>query len=106
MQTRSPSRRSRHKCRVTAKPKYIAPTCIDSGDDIVDVGHSEVAAGKAVQLIHEGKGDLLMKGSLHTDELMRAVTSSGTGSRTARRISHIVVVDVPSHAEALLIADA
>jgi phosphate acetyltransferase len=72
----------------------------------VDVGHSEAAAGKAVQLIHEGKGDLLMKGSLHTDELMRAVTSPGTGLRTARRISHVFIVDVPSHPVALLVTDA
>jgi len=59
-----------------------------------------------VELVHEGKGELLMKGSLHTDELMRAVTSSGAGLRTARRISHVFVVDVPSHPEALFITDA
>jgi len=74
--------------------------------EIVDAGHSEAAAAKAVELVHEGKGELLMKGSLHTDELMRAVTSSGTGLRTARRISHVFVVDVPSHPEALFITDA
>jgi phosphate acetyltransferase len=74
--------------------------------EIVDAGHSEAAAAKAVQLVHEGKGALLMKGSLHTDEIMRAVTSSGTGLRTARRISHVFIVDVPSHPEALFITDA
>jgi len=74
--------------------------------EIVDAAHSEAAAAKAVELVHEGKGELLMKGSLHTDELMRAVTSSGTGLRTARRISHVFVVDVPSHPEALFITDA
>ncbi len=74
--------------------------------DIVDAGHSEASAARAVQLVHEGKGELLMKGSLHTDELMRAVTSSGTGLRTARRISHVFVVDVPGHPEALFITDA
>jgi len=74
--------------------------------EIVDAGHSEAAAAKAVELVHEGKGELLMKGSLHTDELMRAVTSSGAGLRTARRISHVFVVDVPSHQEALFITDA
>src|SRR5262245_7466055 len=47
--------------------------------EVLDVGHSEEAAAKAVQLIHQGKGELLMKGSLHTDELMRAVTSSASG---------------------------
>jgi phosphate acetyltransferase len=74
--------------------------------EIVDAGHSEAAAAKAVQLVHEGKGELLMKGCLHTDELMRAVTSAATGLRTARRISHVFVVDVPSHAEPLFITDA
>src|SRR5215831_6444267 len=74
--------------------------------DIVDADHAEAAAAKAVQLVHEGKGELLMKGSLHTDELMRAVTSSGTGLRTSRRISHVFVVDVPTHPEALFITDA
>jgi phosphate acetyltransferase len=59
-----------------------------------------------VELVHEGKGELLMKGSLHTDELVRAVTCAGTGLRTARRISHVFVVDVPSHPEALFITDA
>ena len=54
--------------------------------EIVDAPHSEAAAAKAVALIHESKGELLMKGSLHTDELMREVTSSKTGLRTARRI--------------------
>src|SRR5262245_51064576 len=74
--------------------------------EIVDAGHSDAAAARAVQLVHEGKGELLMKGSLHTDELMRAVTASSTGLRTARRISHVFIVDVPSHPETLFITDA
>ena len=74
--------------------------------EVVDAGHSEAAATKAVQLIHEAKGELLMKGSLHTDELMRAVTSSSTGLRTARRISHVFMIDVPNHPETLFITDA
>ena len=73
---------------------------------IVDVASSEAAAAKAVELIHESKGELLMKGSLHTDELMREVTSSKTGLRTARRISHVFIMDVPGHAETLFITDA
>ena len=73
---------------------------------IVDAPHSEAAAAKAVALIREGKGELLMKGSLHTDELMRAVTSATTGLRTARRISHVFILDVPTHAETLFITDA
>ena len=64
---------------------------------LVDAAHSEAAAAKAVALIREGKGELLMKGSLHTDELMRAVTSGATGLRTARRISHVFVMDVPTY---------
>jgi phosphate acetyltransferase len=74
--------------------------------ELVDAPHSEAAAAKAVQLIHEGKGELLMKGSLHTDELMRAVTSATTGLRTARRISHVFIMDVPTHADTLFITDA
>jgi phosphate acetyltransferase len=74
--------------------------------ELVDAEHSETAAAKAVQLIHEAKGELLMKGSLHTDELMRAVTASGTGLRTGRRISHVFIVDLPSHSETLFITDA
>jgi len=74
--------------------------------EIVDAPHSEAAAAKAVALIHESKGELLMKGSLHTDELMREVTSSKTGLRTARRISHVFVMDVPTHSDTLFITDA
>jgi phosphate acetyltransferase len=74
--------------------------------ELVDVSHSEAAAERGVQLIHEGKGELLMKGSLHTDELMRAVTAASTGLRTARRISHVFVMDVPTYAETLFITDA
>jgi phosphate acetyltransferase len=74
--------------------------------DLVDVPHSDAAAARGVELVREGKGEMLMKGSLHTDELMRAVTASATGLRTARRISHVFIMDVPSHAETLFITDA
>ena len=74
--------------------------------EIVDVPHSEAAAATAVRLIHEAKGELLMKGSLHTDELMREVTSGKTGLRTARRISHVFIMDVPTHSDTLFITDA
>ena len=74
--------------------------------EIVDVPDSEAAAAKAVELIHESKGELLMKGSLHTDELMREVASSKTGLRTARRISHVFIMDVPTYSETLFITDA
>jgi phosphate acetyltransferase len=73
---------------------------------LIDTPHSDAAAAKAVELIHQGKGELLMKGSLHTDELMRAVTASATGLRTARRISHVFIMDVPSHPDTLFITDA
>jgi phosphate acetyltransferase len=80
---------------------------IDIGSfEIVDVPHSHAAAARAVEMIREGKGDLLMKGSLHTDELMRAVTASADGLRTERRISHVFVMDVPGHPETLFITDA
>ena len=74
--------------------------------EVVDVPDSNAAAATAVRLIHEGKGELLMKGSLHTDEIMREVTSAATGLRTARRISHVFVMDVPRHPETLFITDA
>lgn len=74
--------------------------------EVIDVPHSDAAAARAVELIREGRGELLMKGSLHTDELMRAVTATTTGLRTARRISHVFVMDVPSHADTLFITDA
>src|SRR5690349_4543771 len=76
------------------------------GFQVVDAPHSEGAAERAVEMVHEGKGELLMKGSLHTDELMRAVTNSKTGLRTARRISHVFVLDVPTYPETLFITDA
>jgi phosphate acetyltransferase len=57
-------------------------------------------------MIHAGKGEALMKGSLHTDELMRSVTAKVGGLRTDRRISHVFVMDVPTHPETLFITDA
>jgi phosphate acetyltransferase len=76
------------------------------GFQVVDASHSEAAAERAVEMVHEGKGELLMKGSLHTDELMRAVTNSKTGLRTARRISHVFIMDVPTYPETLFVTDA
>jgi phosphate acetyltransferase len=73
---------------------------------VIDAPHSEAAAERAVELVHEGKGELLVKGSLHTDELMRAVTNSKTGLRTARRISHVFIMDVPTYPETLFVTDA
>ncbi|MBW9117631.1 phosphate acetyltransferase [Rhizobium cauense] len=90
------------------KVRALAKSCeLDiSPFELIDVPHSDAAAAKAVEIIREGGADLLMKGSLHTDELMRAVTSSTTGLRTARRISHVFVMDVPNYSETLFITDA
>ncbi len=74
--------------------------------EIVDVPHSHAAAARAVEMVRHGKCELLMKGSLHTDELMHEITASATGLRTERRISHVFIMDVPGHAETLFITDA
>jgi phosphate acetyltransferase len=76
------------------------------GMDIVDVPHSEAAAEKAVELVRTGRAELLMKGSLHSDELLAALTKRETGLRTGRRISHVFVMDVPTHPHTLFITDA
>ncbi len=72
---------------------------------IIDVVHSHAAAAKAVELVHEGAAEILMKGSLHTDEVLGAVVSRSTGIRTERRISHIFAMDVPTYPKVLLITD-
>jgi len=74
--------------------------------EIVDAPHSEASAAAAVALVREGRAEALMKGSLHTDELMGAVVRRDTGLRTARRISHCFIMDVPDYADALIITDA
>ena len=74
--------------------------------EIVDSEHSDAAAAKAVVLARAGKVEALMKGSLHTDELMHEVTAAETGLRTARRISHAFVMDVPTYTEPVIITDA
>ena len=73
---------------------------------IVDAPHSHASAEKAVEVVRLGQAEALMKGSLHTDELMSEVVARDTGLRTARRISHCFVMDVPGHADALIITDA
>jgi phosphate acetyltransferase len=76
------------------------------GLEIVDAEHSNASAAKAVELVRAGRAEALMKGSLHTDELMSAVVARETGLRTARRISHCFIFDVPGHDQPLLITDA
>jgi phosphate acetyltransferase len=73
---------------------------------IVDAVHSHDSAAKAVQLVREGKAELLMKGSLHTDELLGAVVARETGLRTGRRISHVFVMDIPTYHKVLVVTDA
>ena len=72
---------------------------------IVDAPHSHASAAQAVQLVREAKAELLMKGSLHTDELMGAVVSRDRGLRTARRVSHAFVMDVPTYHKVLIVTD-
>jgi phosphate acetyltransferase len=74
--------------------------------EVVDAAHSEDAAAKAVELVRLGRAEVLMKGSLHTDELMGAVVARDTGLRTGQRISHCFIMDVPDHPNPLIITDA
>lgn len=99
------------------KPILVGPaarikeTARDAGADlngvsIVDARHSHAAAEIAVKLAREGKAEALMKGALHTDEVMSAAVDAATGLRTERRMSHVFVMDVPSYPKPLLITDA
>jgi phosphate acetyltransferase len=90
------------------KIKAVANQCgVDiSRYELIDSPHSLAAAEAAVRIVREGKAEMLMKGSLHTDELMSAVVARDTGLRTARRISHCFVMDVPTLEQAIIITDA
>jgi phosphate acetyltransferase len=77
-----------------------------AGHELLDTPHSHAAAAKAVELVRAGKAEALMKGALHTDELMAEVVKRDTGLRTARRISHCFVMDVPSYESAIIVSDA
>jgi phosphate acetyltransferase len=99
------------------RPLLVGPTAriralagqlgIDIGEyEIFDAPHSHAAAEKAVELVRLGKAELLMKGSLHTDELMSAVVRKETGLRTERRISHCFIMDVATYPTPLIITDA
>ena len=119
-----------HPCEASAlsgaveafKRGLIAPLLVGPGDkiaqtakaagisldklEVVDVPHSTAAAAKAVELVREGRAEVLMKGSLHTDELLGAVVSREGGLRTGRRISHVFIMDVPTYHKPLVITDA
>ena len=73
---------------------------------LVDQPYSHASAARAVQLVRAGEGEALMKGSLHTDELMAEVVHRDTGLCTARRISHVFIMDVPTYPKPLFITDA
>jgi phosphate acetyltransferase len=73
---------------------------------LVDTPHSHASAAKAVEIVRAGGADAIMKGSLHTDELMAEVVNKDTGIRTARRISHVFIMDVPTYPKPLFITDA
>jgi len=80
---------------------------IDLGKlEIVDAPHSEDSAKRAVDLVRQGRAEVLMKGSLHSDELLAAIVSRDGGLRTGRRISHVFVMDVPTYHKVLIITDA
>jgi phosphate acetyltransferase len=74
--------------------------------EILDAADSQAAADVAVRLVREGKAEMLMKGSLHTDELMGAVVKRDTGLRTGRRLSHCFIMDVPALNRVIVITDA
>jgi phosphotransacetylase/acyl dehydratase len=91
-----------------AKIRAVAATeSVDlSPYKLVATRHSHEAAERAVAMARTGEVEALMKGSLHTDELMQEVVAKETGLRTGRRISHVFVVDVPTYARPLFITDA
>jgi phosphate acetyltransferase len=91
-----------------AKIEEIARAAnIDLGKlEIIDAPHSVDAAKKAVDLVKQGRAEVLMKGSLHSDELLAAIVSRDGGLRTGRRISHVFVMDVPTYHKVLIITDA
>jgi phosphate acetyltransferase len=91
-----------------AKIRNLADTCgfALEGIALVDVPHSHAAAAKAVEMARAGEVEALMKGSLHSDELLAEVVSATSGLRTRRRISHVFALDVPRYPKPLLISDA
>lgn len=91
--------------------KTIARVAADAGialgdARIVDAPHSHASAAQAVALVRSGEAELLMKGSLHTDELLSAVVARETGLRTGRRLSHVFIMDVPTYHKVLVVTDA
>src|SRR5262245_31648040 len=75
------------------------------GARIVDVPDSHTAAAKAVELVRTGEAELLMKGSLHSDEILGAVVAKESGLRSGRRLSHVFIMDVPTYHKVLVVTD-
>jgi phosphate acetyltransferase/phosphate butyryltransferase len=90
-----------------AKIRGVAEQCgLDIGPyRLIDAPHSHAAAAAAVEIVRGGEAETLMKGSLHTDELMAAVVSKAAGLRTERRISHVFIMDVPTYPKPLVVTD-
>lgn len=92
-------------------PQKIAAAAAEAGEDlegieVVSVEHSHAAAAEACRLARSGAVEAIMKGSLHTDELLEAIVDGDTGLRTDRRMSHVFILDVPSYPRPLFISDA
>src|SRR5215467_5386276 len=86
--------------------EIAAEARLDIGNlQIVDTPHSHASAATAVELVKQGKAEILMKGSLHTDELMSAIVSREGGLRTGRRVSHAFIMDVPTYHKVLIVTD-
>jgi len=92
------------KARILAAAETLGRSV--EGIEIVNTEHSHASAAKAVEMIRQGDGVFLMKGSLHSDEILGAVTDRATGLRTERRISHVFAMAVPTYDQPLLITDA
>jgi phosphotransacetylase len=87
--------------------EVAAKSGIDLGSiRVVDAAHSHASGSKAVELVRLGEAEILMKGSLHTDELLAPVVAKETGLRTGRRISHVFIMDVPTYHKVLVVTDA
>jgi len=92
--------------KIVEVAKSIGIDHVDRVAEIVDAPHSHASAAKAVELVRLGRAELLMKGSLHSDELLGAVVARETGLRTGRRVSHVFIMDVPTYHKPLVVTDA
>lgn len=86
---------------IASKNKLDLKSC-----EIIDAPDARTAVAKAVELVRSGKAEILMKGSLHTDEFLGAIIARETGLRTGRRLSHVFLMDVPTYHKVLIITDA